>query len=109
MNMTDVKVLITEDEIKQRIKELAAAMNEYYDSEEVYVICALKGAIIFAADLIRELKMPVKIEFIRLSSYGGNKTSSGKVNSVDMPTQILPKCGFGFYIITVCPLIFPLS
>lgn len=84
MNMTDVKVLITEDQIRQRIKELAAGVNEDFGSEELYVICVLKGAVIFAADLVRELKMPVKMEFIRLSSYGGSRTSSGKVNAVDI-------------------------
>ncbi|MDR1327649.1 MAG: hypoxanthine phosphoribosyltransferase [Heliobacteriaceae bacterium] len=82
--MENIKILITEDEIQKRIKELVAAMNEYYGNEEVHVICALKGAVIFAADLVRSLKMPVKMEFIRLSSYGGSKTSSGKVNAVDI-------------------------
>ena len=89
--MEKIKVLITEDEIQARIKALAAQMNEYYGNEEVYIICALKGAVIFAADLVRHLEMPVKMEFIRLSSYGGTKTSSGKVNAVDISLPDLNK------------------
>ncbi len=80
----DLKVLYSEEQIQARIKELAARMNEFYNGEEVCLICVLKGAVVFASDLARHLKMPVKMEFIRLSSYGGDTKSSGKVNAVDI-------------------------
>ena len=81
---SDLKVLFTENEIQAKIKKLAAEMNEFYKGEEVYAVCVLKGAVMFAVDLVKELKMPLKMEFIRLSSYGTGKVSSGKVNAVDI-------------------------
>lgn len=84
IKLEDLKVLFSEEQLKSRIKELAKTMNEFYKGEEVTAICVLKGAVIFAIDLVRELKMPVKLEFIRLSSYGSSTASSGKVNAVDI-------------------------
>lgn len=79
-----INTLYSEDEIQSKIKELAETMNNYYKGEEVYVICALKGAVMFAVDLVKHLNMPLKLEFIRLSSYNGGTKSSGKVNAVDI-------------------------
>ncbi len=80
----EIKVLYSEQEIQEKIKELAQEMNKFYNGEEVYVICALKGAVMFAVDLVKHLNMPLKMEFIRLSSYNGGTKSSGKVNAVDI-------------------------
>ena len=79
-----INVLYTEQEIQSKIKELAQKMNKFYNGEEVYVVCALKGAVMFAVDLVKHLDMPLKMEFIRLSSYNGGTKSSGKVNAVDI-------------------------
>ena len=84
INFEDLKVLYSEEQLQTRIKELAKEMNEFYKGEEVIAVCALKGAVLFASDLVRELDMPVKMEFIRLSSYGSSTTTSGKVNAVDI-------------------------
>lgn len=84
IKIEDLKILFSEEQIQNKIKELAEDMNTFYKGEEVYVICVLKGAVLFAVDLIRHLDMPVKMEFIRLSSYGSGTTSSGKVNAVDI-------------------------
>ena len=84
MHAKDLKVLITEEEIQIKIKELAAKLNERYKNEEVCAVCVLKGAVMFTVDLTKRLNMPVKIDFIRLSSYGNATTSSGKVNAVDI-------------------------
>ncbi len=81
---SDLKVLFTEEEIQKRIKELAEEMNKFYGDEEVIAVCVLKGAVMFATDLVKQLKMPLKMEFIRLSSYGSGTVSSGKVNAVDI-------------------------
>ncbi|MDR1167493.1 MAG: hypoxanthine phosphoribosyltransferase [Heliobacteriaceae bacterium] len=79
-----IKTLFGEEEIQNRVAELAEEMNKFYNGREVYVIVVLKGAVVFAADLIRHFNMPVKTEFIRLSSYGANTASSGKVHAVDI-------------------------
>ena len=75
--------LITEQEIKNKVKLLAEQINKDLN-EEIYVVSVLKGAVMFVTDLVKELKMPVKMEFIRLSSYGNSTNSSGKVNAVDI-------------------------
>ena len=84
MDIKKLKVLFTEEEIQTRIKELAEEMNKFYQGEEVYAICVLKGAVMFATDLVKYLNMPLKMEFIRLSSYNGGTSTSGKVNAVDI-------------------------
>ncbi|HNW25961.1 MAG TPA: hypoxanthine phosphoribosyltransferase [Candidatus Gastranaerophilaceae bacterium] len=80
----DLKILFTAEQIQHRIKEIALHLNSIYKDEEVYVVCVLKGAVMFAVDLVKYLKMPLKMEFIRLSSYGHSTTTSGKVNAVDI-------------------------
>lgn len=80
----DLKVLIREDELQSSIKQLGAKLNEYYKNEELYVVSVLKGSVMFTVDLVKHLKMPLNMNFIRLSSYGSGFTSSGKVNAVDI-------------------------
>ena len=84
MDLNKLKILFTEEEIQARIKDLAKEMNQFYNGEEVIAICVLKGAVMFAVDLIKNLDMPLKLEFIRLSSYNGGTTTTGKVNAVDI-------------------------
>lgn len=83
-DLKNFKVLFTEAEIQTRIQELADEINKFYDGEEIYVVCVLKGAVLFCTDLIRNLTMPLKLEFIRLASYHGGHTSTGKINAVDI-------------------------
>lgn len=80
----DLKVLFSKEEIQNGIKLLADKLNDKFKGEEVYLICVLKGSVMFMTDLSKHLKMPLKMEFIRLSSYGSNFTSTGKVNAVDI-------------------------
>jgi hypoxanthine phosphoribosyltransferase len=84
LKIEDLKVLFSEEQLQTRIKELAKEMNEFYKGEEVIAICVLKGAVMFATDLVKNLNMPLKMEFIRLSSYGSSTATSGKVNAVDI-------------------------
>lgn len=84
MKAEDLKVLFSEEQIQNKVKELADAMNKFYNGEEVIAICVLKGAVMFATDLVKHLNMPLKMEFIRLSSYGTGFNTSGKVNAVDI-------------------------
>ena len=80
----DLKVLFKEDEIQGAIKTLGERLNQEYQGEELYLICVLKGAVMFMVDLSKHLKMPLRMEFIRLSSYGSGFSSTGKVNAVDI-------------------------
>lgn len=84
IKLSELKVLFSEEAIQTRIKELAEEMNKFYNGEEVIAVCVLKGAVMFATDLVKYLDMPLKMEFIRLSSYGSGTTTTGKVNAVDI-------------------------
>ena len=84
MSDNNIKILISEEEIKEKIEKLADTLNNIYKDEELYMVCVLKGAVMFATDLAKNLTMPLKMEFIRLSSYGSGITYSGKVNTVDI-------------------------
>ena len=64
MDISKLKILFTEEQIQNRIKELADEMNHFYGNDEVYAICVLKGAVMFAVDLVKHLNMPLKMEFI---------------------------------------------
>jgi len=73
------KTLIEEKDLKKRVKELAERISKDYEGEEVTLICILSGASIFFADLVRELDLSVKFEFMSVSSYGSGTVSSGEV------------------------------
>ena len=89
--MPSLKVLLSAEQIHNRITELGAAIDRDYPSgEPVYLIAVLKGAFIFMADLARAMKTPARIEFIGISSYGKGKTSSGQVQltkDLDAPIE----------------------
>ena len=81
---TDLIKLFSEQQIQEAIIKLGEKLNADYENEEVYLICVLKGSVMFMTDLAKRLNMPVKMEFIRLSSYGSGFTSTGKVSAVDI-------------------------
>lgn len=81
---SDLKKLFSAEQIQDEIKNLACKLNEVYSKEELYLICVLKGSVMFMVDLSKHLKMPIKMEFIRLSSYGSGFTSTGRVSAVDI-------------------------
>lgn len=80
----DIKVLFTEEDIQTRIKELAKELNKEYAGEELYAICVLKGSVMFMIDFLKHITVPTRMEFIRLSSYGSNYTSTGEIHAVDL-------------------------
>jgi hypoxanthine phosphoribosyltransferase len=84
INESDLKILFSQDCIEAEVKKLAKKLNNIYKNESLYVICVLKGSVMFMTDLSKYLKMPMRMEFIRLSSYGSGFTSTGKVNAVDI-------------------------
>ncbi len=81
-NVSDVvsRVLISEEEIKARVKEVGRKISEDYDGREPLIVAVLSGSFIFASDLIRAITIPVGISFIYASSYGDSAESSGKVD-----------------------------
>ncbi len=81
---SDLKELFAENEIQLAIEKLGKKLNAIYGEEELYLVCVLKGSILFMTDLSKHLKMPLKMEFIRLSSYGSGFTSTGRVSAVDI-------------------------
>ena len=89
--MPSLKVLLSAEQIHNRITELGAEIDRDYPAgEPVYLIAVLKGAFIFMADLARAMKTPARIEFIGISSYGKGKTSSGQVQltkDLDAPIE----------------------
>lgn len=72
-------VLISKEQIAARIKELARQIENDYAGQSVVMICILRGASVFFCDLVRELNLDVRFEFMSVSSYGSGTTSSGEV------------------------------
>lgn len=75
----DLDILISEEEIEQRCRELGAQLTEAYSGRELHVIGVLKGSFVFLADLIRRIELDLTIDFLGLSSYGSRRETSGVV------------------------------
>lgn len=85
-----LKILYTRKQVQERVKSLAKVISQDYkkiNSKSILIISVLKGAFMFTSDLIREIKFPVQLEFVRISSYGSQKYSTGKI---DAPLLMLP-------------------
>ncbi len=77
--MSSLRPLLSEEVIQKRILELGAAIDRDYPEGTLYLICILKGACFFLADLARAIRRDTFIDFMGISSYGKQKTSSGQV------------------------------
>ena len=85
----EINVLIKEDEIVARVKELAEQINRDYEGKTLHLICILKGSVFFTCELAKRITSPVEIEFMSVSSYGSGTSSSGVVRIVnDLGTSI---------------------
>ncbi len=85
LSRDQLTVLIPEEQLQARIREMAADINaRYRGTEKLVIIAILKGSFMFLADLIRHIEVPCQIEFVRLASYGNNKKTSGTVRPVDL-------------------------
>lgn len=91
------EILYTEDEIKRRVAQIGAALTEEYAErvergEQIVLISVLRGAAIFMADLAREIKLPVEMDYMAISSYGSGTKSSGVVRILkDLSSEISGK------------------
>lgn len=77
--MGELKVLIDEKTLQEKIGEIAEKIMEDYKGKDITFICILKGSALFTVDLAKKIKNNVQFEFIRVSSYGDSTVSSGKV------------------------------
>lgn len=82
MNKAVKNVLISEEQIELKVQELGREISAKFQDEELVVISILKGALVFTADLIRELSADVVLDSMIVSSYGSGTTSSGKIKIV---------------------------
>lgn len=86
------KILISEEEIKNKIEELAEKINKDYEGKDVLCIGILKGSTIFLADIIRKLNISVSIDFMIVSSYGAGTETTGELKiKKDLSTDIKGK------------------
>lgn len=77
-----IRVLLTEEEVDRRIGEIAEQISKDYAGQEVHLICILKGGVFFTCELAKRLTVPVTMDFMSVSSYGGGTESSGIVKLV---------------------------
>lgn len=76
------EVLISEEEIQGKIKELGEVLSKEFADRNPLVICVLKGAFIFMADLVKNITVPLEMDFMAVSSYGASTKSSGVVKII---------------------------
>ena len=65
-----IRVLLNEEEVDRRIKEIAEQINKDYEGKAVHLICILKGGVFFTCELAKRLTVPVTLDFMSVSSYG---------------------------------------
>lgn len=83
------RVLVTEEQIRQRLTELARRIEDDYAHKDVLLVGVLKGAVMVMSDLARELSLPITMDWMAVSSYGASTKSSGVVRILkDLDTEI---------------------
>ena len=84
-----IDVLISEQQIAERVSILAKEIQKNYESKELVVICILNGAFVFCADLVRQINIPIFMDFMKASSYGDLTVSSGNLKiELDLKVDI---------------------
>jgi len=79
MNEYRLNPLISREQIAAIVKDLANRISGDYGQAELVLVCVLKGAFMFLSDLVRHLRMPVQVDFVRLASYGSGMKSCGRI------------------------------
>ena len=85
-----IRVLLSEEEVDSRIREIAAKISRDYAGKEIHLICVLKGGVFFTCELAKRITVPVTLDFMSVSSYGDDTKSSGVVKIVkdlDQPLE----------------------
>ena len=78
----EIRVLISEEEIEERIREMGRQISEFYQGEPVHLVSVLKGGVFFTCELAKRLSVPVSFDFMSVSSYGAGTKSSGVVKVI---------------------------
>lgn len=92
MEAGKLKVLLSQEEIQEKVKYLAELVSRDYQDKVPLLICVLKGAVVFLSDFMRNLKISVEIDFMAVSSYGSSTATSGVVRFLkDLETSIEDK------------------
>lgn len=78
----NIEILFTEEEIRNRVKELGQEITKAYTGKKLHLVCILRGAVIFLSDLIRHIELPITIDFMAVSSYGKGTKSTGIVKII---------------------------
>jgi hypoxanthine phosphoribosyltransferase len=73
------EVLITEEKLQSRVKELGQEISRDYEGEQLHLICILRGGVLFLSDLMRQISVPNTIDFMAVSSYGTERRTTGQV------------------------------
>ena len=76
------RVLFSEEQLAQRVKEIAARIDADYAGKEPLLVSVLRGSFVFMADLVRQITLPCTVDFMAVSSYGSGTTSSGQVKII---------------------------
>jgi hypoxanthine phosphoribosyltransferase len=79
MNEYHLNPLISREQIASIVRDLAARISADYGQSELVLVCVLKGGFMFLSDLVRHLRIPVQIDFVRLASYGSGTKTSGRI------------------------------
>lgn len=74
-----ISVLIPQEELEARIREMAAQISKDYEGEKLHLVCILRGSIFFTCELAKYITVPVTIDFMSVSSYGNGTESSGRI------------------------------
>ena len=85
-----IRVLLDEETVDQRIREIAEDISREYAGKEIHMICVLKGGVFFMCELAKRITVPVSLDFMSVSSYGDDTKSSGVVRIVkdlDQPLE----------------------
>ena len=77
-----ISVLINEQDVNAKIKEIAEQISKDYEGKEITLICILKGSVFFVCELAKKITVPVTLDFMSVSSYGSGTESSGRVKIV---------------------------
>ena len=75
----NVKVLISEEEVKEKVREIAEQINADYAGKELHVVCILQGGVFFMCELVKHITVPVTHDFMSVSSYGDGTVSTGRI------------------------------
>ena len=76
------RILVSEEEIEEIVTRIADEISRDYEGRRLVLLCILKGSVVFMGDRMKKIKIPVEIDFMKVSSYGSSTTTSGTINLV---------------------------